>query len=270
MIGDVTIVGAGWIGRNLASSVGVEAIPQRQAGGLVVRSGGALIIAGGRSSVGASDDLSTLIEEECSALRSILEHAGQVGCRVVVLGSSDVCGSAETITGGTPVNPLTPYARLKAAREQVVVDAIEAGVDAAIARIAPVHGPGKAQTARLVRLSRRRLIAVPGGTSHSVGFVTLDDLTRAILSLTMSNKRGVVSIGAGVTPIGDLLRALGRAQGVTQRLISVPLPFATHLAQSRSTAIAWLGRFALPRRVEMEVTVEPMSIEAAAEYLVRG
>jgi nucleoside-diphosphate-sugar epimerase len=183
MIGDVTVVGAWWIGRNFASSVGVEATPQRQAADLVVRAGGGvLIIAGGRSSVGASDDLSMLIEEECSALRSILEHAGQVGCRVVVLGSSDVCGSAEVITGGTPVSPLTPYGRLKVAREQAVVDAIEAGVDAAIARIAPVHGPGKVQTARLVRLSRRRLIAVPRGTSHSVGFVTLDDFTRAILS----------------------------------------------------------------------------------------
>ena len=267
MIGDVTVVGAGWIGRNLASSVGVEAIPQRGAADLAFRSGGVLIIAGGRSSVGASDDLSMLIEEECSALRSMLEHAGQVGCRVVVLGSSDVCGSAEVITGATPINPLTPYARLKAAREQVVVDAIEAGVDAAIARIAPVHGPGKAQTARLVRLSRRRFIAVPGGTSHSVGFVTLDDLTRAILSLTTSNQRGVMSIGAGVTPIGDLLRALGRAQGVTQRLISVPVPFAAHLAQSRSTSIAWLGRFALPRRVEMEAPIEPMGLGEAARYL---
>lgn len=270
MIGDVTVVGAGWIGRNLASSVGVEAIPQRQATDIALRSEGVLIIAGGRSSVGASDDLSLLIEEECSALRSILEHAGQVGCRVVVLGSSDVCGSAEVITGSTPVKPLTPYARLKAAREQAVVDAIEAGVDAAIARIAPVHGPGKAQTARLVRLSRRRLIAVPGGTSHSVGFVTLDDLTRAILSLTLSSKRGVVSIGAGTTPVGDLLRALGRAQGATPRLISVPVPFAERLAASRSGGVAWLGRFALPRRVEMEVAIEPMSIEAAAEYLARG
>ena len=270
MTGDITVVGAGWIGRNFASAIGVDVIPQREASDVVLRAGGVLILAGGRSSVGASDDLSMLLEEECSALRSMLEHAGQVGCRVVVLGSSDVCGSAEVITGVTPVSPLTPYAHLKAARERVVVDAVEAGVDAVVARIAPVHGPGKAQTARLVRLARRRLIAVPGGITHSVGFVTLDDLTRAIIALTTSDQHGVVSIGAGVTPIGDLLRALGRAQGVSQRLISVPVPFAARLAQSRSTAIAWLGRFALPRRVEMEVAIEPMSIEAAAEYLVGG
>jgi hypothetical protein len=92
-------------------------------------------------------------------------------------------------------------------------------------------------------------------------------ISLARFSLTVSNKRGFVSIGAGVTPIGDLLSALGRAQGVTQRLISVPLPFATHLAQSRSTAIAWIGRFVLPRRVEMEVAVEPMSVKLATEYL---
>ena len=208
-----------------------------------------------------------LIEEECSALRSILEHAGQVGCRVVVLGSSDVCGSAEVITGGTPVSPLTPYGRLKVAREGAVAEALDDGLDAVVARVAPVHGPGKAQTARLVRLARRGVIAVPGGVGHSVGFITLADLTSAILALASSAQRGVVSIGAGVTPIGDLLSALGRAQGVTQRLISVPLPFATHLAQSRSIAIAWLGRFVLPRRVEMEVAVEPMSVKLATEYL---
>ena len=40
MIGDVTVVGTWWIGRNFASSVGVEATPQRQAAELVVRAGG--------------------------------------------------------------------------------------------------------------------------------------------------------------------------------------------------------------------------------------
>ena len=270
MTGAIAVVGAGWIGRNLALSIGVEAIPQRGAGDLVLRSGGVLLIAGGRSSVGASDDVSILIEEECSALRSILEHAGQVGCRVVVLGSSDVCGGAEVVTGATPVKPLTPYARLKAARERVVVEAVEGGFDAVVARVAPVHGPGKAQTARLVRLARRGVIAVPGGVGHSVGFITLADLTSAILALTSSAQRGVVSIGAGTTPVGDLLRALGRVQGATPRLISVPVPFAERLAASRSGGVAWLGRFALPRRVEMEVAIEPMSTEAAAEYLARG
>ena len=270
MTGDVTVVGAGWIGRNLASSIGVEAFPQRQAADLLLRAGGVLIIAGGRSSVAATDDLSVVVEEECSALSGILDRAHQVGCRVVVLGSSDVCGSAEVITGSTPTDPLTPYARLKAARERVVVEAVEGGFDAVVARVAPVHGPGKAQTARLVRLARWGVIAVPGGVGHSVGFITLADLTSAILALTSSAQRGVVSIGAGTTPVGDLLRALGRAQGVTPRLISVPVPFAERLAASRSGGVAWLGRFALPRRVEMEVAIEPMSIEAAAEYLARG
>ncbi len=267
MSGDATIIGAGWIGRHLATSLGVTAIPQREAIDVVPPSGGSLIIAGGRSSVAAGDDLSAVVEEECSALSAILYRAHQVGCRVVVLGSSDVCGSAEVITGSTPVDPLTPYARLKAARERVVIDAIEGGLNGVVARVAPVHGPGKAQTARLVRLARRKVIAVPGGVRHSVGFVTLADLTSAILALTASDQRGVVSIGAGVTPVGDLLRALGRAQGITSRLISVPVPFAERLAASRSGGVAWLGRFALPRRVEMEVALEPMSVGSAAEYL---
>jgi len=260
------IIGAGWIGRHLATSLGVTAIPQREAIDDVPPSGGSLIIAGGRSSVAARDDLSAVVEEECSTLSAILDRAHQVGCRVVVLGSSDVCGSAEVITGSTPVDPLTPYARLKAARERVVEE-LEGGLNAVVARVAPVHGPGKPQTARLVRLARRRVIAVPGGAGHSVGFITLADLTSAILALASSDQRGVVSIGAGVTPIGDLLRALGRAQGITPRLISVPVPFAERLAASRSGGVAWLGRFALPRLVEMEVALEPMPVELAAEYL---
>ncbi|MGA0313086.1 MAG: NAD-dependent epimerase/dehydratase family protein, partial [Ilumatobacteraceae bacterium] len=157
MSGDATIIGAGWIGRHLATSLGVTAIPQREAIDVVPPSGGSLIIAGGRSSVAAGDDLSAVVEEECSTLSAILDRAHQVGCRVVVLGSSDVCGSAEVITGSTPVDPLTPYARLKAARERVVVEAIEGGLNGVVARVAPVHGPGKAQTARLVRLARRRV-----------------------------------------------------------------------------------------------------------------
>jgi len=262
------IIGSGWIGRHLATSLGVPAIPQREAIDVVPPSGGSLIIAGGRSSVAAGDNLSAVVEEECSTLSAILDRAYQAGCRAVVLGSSDVCGSAQVITGSTPVDPLTPYARLKAARERVAIDVIEGGLDGVVARVAPVHGPGKAQTARLVRLARRRVIAVPGGVGHSVGFVTLADLTSAILALTSSNQRGVVSIGAGVTPIGDLLRALGRAQGTTPRLISVPVPFAERLTASRSGSVAWLGRFALPRRVEMEVALEPMSVEEAADYLI--
>ena len=267
MSGDPTIIGAGWIGRHLATSLCVTAIPQRKAIDVVPPSGGSLIIAGGRSSVAAGDNLSAVVEEECSMLSAILDRAYQVGCRVVVLGSSDVCGSVEVITGSTPVDPLTPYARLKAARERAVIDAIEGGLNGVVARVAPVHGPGKAQTARLVQLARRKVIAVPGGVGHSVGFITLADLTSAILALTLSDQREVVSIGAGVTPIGDLLRALGRAQGTTPRLISVPVPFAERLAASRSAGVAWLGRFALPRRVEMEVALEPMSVESAADYL---
>ena len=261
------VIGAGWIGRHLATSLRVTAIPQRGAADVVPPSGGSLIIAGGRSSVAATDDLSALVEEECSGLSVILDRAYQAGCRVVVLGSSDVCGSAEVITGSTPVDPLTPYARLKAARERIVVEAVDSGLNAVVARVAPVHGPGKAQTARLVRLARRRVIAVPGGVRHSVGFVTLADLTSAILALTSTDQPGVVSIGAGTTRVGDLLRALGRAQGITPRLMSVPVPFAERLAGSRSGSVAWLGRFALPRRVEMEVALEPMSVESAADYL---
>ena len=261
------VIGAGWIGRHLATSLRVTAIPQRGTADVVPPSGGSLIIAGGRSSVAATDDLSAVVEEECSVLSAILERAHEVGSRVVLLGSSDVCGSAAVITGSTPVDPLTPYARLKVARERIVVEAVDSGLNAVVARVAPVHGPGKAQTVRLVRLARRRVIAVPGGVRHSVGFVTLADLTSAILALASSDQRGVVSIGAGPTPIGDLLRALGRAQGITPRLISVPVPFAEHLAGSRSGGVAWLGRFALPRRVEMEVAIKPMSFEATADYL---
>ena len=76
------VIGAGWIGRHLASSLRVTAIPQRGAADGVPPSGGSLIIAGGRSSVDAGDDLSALVEKECSGLSVILDRAYQAGCQI--------------------------------------------------------------------------------------------------------------------------------------------------------------------------------------------
>jgi len=267
---EIAVVGAGWIGTHLASTFEVASVPQREASDFAPPVGGALVIAGGRSAVSSGVDIAGLIADECESLRALLTRAHDATCRVVVLGSSDVCGVAARVTGATPVDPITDYARLKAAREQVVVEAIERGVDAVVARVAPVHGPGKAQTARLVDAARRALVPVPGGARHSVGFITLDDLTRAVESLLSSDRRGVMSLGAGSTPIGDLLVALGREQGVEPRLLGVPIPFARSMARSRFGPAAWLGRFALPREVEMEASIEPMSVTEAARYLVAG
>ncbi|MEL0039810.1 MAG: NAD-dependent epimerase/dehydratase family protein [Ilumatobacter sp.] len=270
MTGEIAVVGAGWIGTHLATTFGVAPVPQREASDFTPPVGGALIIAGGRSAVPSGTDIAGLIADECASLRALLARARDGSCRVVVRGSSDVCGAAARVTGAPPVAPVTDYARLKAAREQVVLEAIDNGVDAVVARVAPVHGPGKAQSVRLIDAARRSLIPVPGGTRHSVGFITLDDLTRAVESLLRSDQRGAISLGAGSTPIGDLLRALGREQGSEPRLVGVPIPFARALARSRSGPVAWLGRFALPREVEMEAAVEPMTVTEAARYLAGG
>ena len=270
MTGEIAVVGAGWIGTHVATTFGVAPVPQREASDFMPPIGGALVIAGGRSAVPGGTDTAELIADECASLRALLARARDGSCRVVVLGSSDVCGVAARVTGATRIAPITDDARLKAAREQVVVEAIESGVDAVVARVAPVHGPGKAQTARLVDAARRAAIPVPGGARHSVGFITLDDLTRAVGSLRSSDRRGVMSLGAGSTPIGDLLVALGREQGVGPRLLGVPIPFAHSMARSRFGPAAWLGRFALPREVEMEASIEPMSVTEAARYLVAG
>jgi hypothetical protein len=79
-----------------------------------------------------------------------------------------------------------------------------------------------------------------------------------------------VTNGAQSRSARDLLRALGREQGSEPRLVGVPIPFARALARSRSGPVAWLGRFALPREVEMEAAVEPMTVTEAARYLAGG
>ncbi|MDJ0768634.1 MAG: NAD(P)-dependent oxidoreductase [Ilumatobacter sp.] len=265
------VVGSGWLGRAIAAALPTAThVAQRQFDPGIVPVGAGIVVASGWSSLPAegADDR---VRSELDDVERLLDVARRRGARAVVVGSSDVCGLAEVIDGRTPVDPITAYGELKVRREQLVVDAAASGVDAVSVRLAPTHGPGKAQTARMLSLARRRLVPLPHGGRHSVGFVALADAVGALCSLLTAESEPVVAVGGGRTILRELLAALARSSGVgPPRCVTVPLPdrLSRSLARSRVAQLAWIGRFSLHRVVEMDAPITPMSTTEAARYLV--
>lgn len=266
------VVGAGWLGSAIATAAGVPACPRRRFKADDISRGSTVFVASGRSSVPDEVGLAEGLRTELAHLRDVLDACDGAGARrVVVLGSSDVAGLAALVTGHTPQEPLTTYARVKAALEDECVARAAGGMPVTSVRLAPVHGPGKGRTAGLVGLIRRPVIPLPGGGWHSIGFVLLDDAVRALQWLAANPAPPVVSIGAGPTPLRELLEHLAEAQGTDPRFVPVPLPAA---ALRRAAplplpdALHWLLRLSLPREVVMEVPVPVTPLAEAAAMLV--
>lgn len=260
------VVGSGWLGRAIArASPGCIHTAQRDFDRSLVPAGAAMIVASGWSSLPHGEH-DARVAAELRDVATLLEVARERDARIVVIGSSDVCGLAEAVSGSTPVDPVTRYGELKARRESLVVEAAHDGVDAVSVRLAPTHGPGKAQTARMVALASKPVIPLPRGGRYSVGFVTLADAVDAFVSLTTERSAEIVSVGAGPTDLRELLAAVASNE---PRFVPVPLPasIARRLAMSRSGRLAWIGRFSMPRSVAMEAPVTPSRLSVAADYV---
>jgi len=269
----VAIVGAGWLGRALARHFDVTAIPRRAFHADRVAPGSSVYVASGRSAISSDEDFSAALRAELAHLRSVLVACERAGARrVVVLGSSDVAGLDERVVGTSPLHPLTPYARVKAALEDECGLQHERGAPLTVVRLAPVHGPGKRRTATLLRLARQPVVPLPGNGRHSIGFVLLDDAVRALAELADRPSPCVVSVGAGHTPLRDLLDCLARAQAHHPRWAPIPLPrWALRRAATMTLPdhLHWIVRISLPRQVAMEVPVEVTPLPAAGRILVR-
>ncbi len=180
-------------------------------------------------------------------------------------------GLAAYVDGDTPQEPLTPYARVKAALEDECRLRAAGGMPVTSVRLGPVHGPGKPRSAGLVRLARAPVIPLPGGGRHSIGFVLLADAVRALLRVGGSSGPPVVSIGGGATPLGELLRQLARAQGRRPTLLPVPVPRAALHRLGHADlpdSVHWLLRLSLPREVAMQVPAFVTPLPEAAAMLV--
>jgi nucleoside-diphosphate-sugar epimerase len=267
--GRFLVVGNGWLGRAIAASMNAELVAQRDFTDSSVGEARTIVVASGVSSL-EHDEFQVAVQRELSDVARTLDSAGTRQCRVVVLGSSDVCGLASDVTGATPANPVTAYGELKALREDLVVRAIADGANAAVARLAPVHGPGKAQTRRMLAVSRRAVVPLVGGGRHSVGFVTLSDAIGAIAALASDGTTGIRAIGAGRTEMRMLFRSLAAASGTKMHVLPVPVPRRVLAACSRSSnqKVAWFGRLGLDRTVHMETLHLPMTTAEAGRYLV--
>jgi nucleoside-diphosphate-sugar epimerase len=265
----VLVIGSGWLGRALASqNPEWFNIAQRSLSPLRVPRGATMIVASGWSSLPA-DDRDARVRAELRDVNDNLDLARQRDARIVVVGSSDVCGLAAVVDGETPANPVTAYGNLKAEREILVREACGSGLDAVAVRLAPTHGPGKAQTQRLVSVVERRFVPLPRGGRHSIGFVTLADAVDALSAIAKGNQTGVLSVGGGPTPLRALVAAIASARGKSPWMLWMPAPetVARRLASSQHPGLAWLGRFSLPRVIKMEAGVPTMGVEAAGGYL---
>jgi len=268
---DVVVVGAGWLGCAIGSYLGCQVLPQRNLRREEISQFDAVIIASGRNRVRRSETLSAVIDEESEVLATTLEWCRELRARVVLLGSADVCGMQEVIRGSTPPSPMSQYGQLKLGREQVALTARDRGTDVVVLRLAAVHGRGKPQTKRLVRLGGSRVLVLPGRLSRSVSLISLRILTDAITSIVSVREiPPVVAVGSGYVRADELFQALARQQGRRLRLVGLPLPaFIARLgAKSTIPLLAWTARFASSRVVEMEAGVPPPTIDELTHSLV--
>lgn len=221
----------------------------------------------------ASEDETQFRAAELAHLRQVLDVcAKRESPKVVVLGSSDVSGLEERITGSSPVNPRTPYARTKAALEEECVRRRNAELDVTTTRLAPAHGPGKQRTTALLRVARFPITPMPSCARHSIGFIHLSDAVAAVQWLLGHDAPPVVAVGAGHTPLKDLMEHLACAQD--RRLRCLPVPMPARLVARLSTRaldprLEWALRLALPRTVEMDIPNTPMPLAEAARLLVK-
>ena len=268
------VVGAGWIGRAIAESLGVTALSRRTFRPASLPPGRSVVVASGRSIIPRGEGLATPLAAELAHLRIVMDAAERAGApRIIVLGSSDVAGMAPVIDGRTDQQPRTNYALIKAALEDECVARHSRGIPVTCVRLAPVHGRGKQRTSSLVSLSRLPIIPVPSGGHHSTGFVLLADAVRAIEWLLEHPAPAVQSVGAGPTSMRLLLQILAQAQGRRTRCVSIPFPatlVGSLCGQRGPDHLQWLLRLSCSRSVEMDPPLSPTPLPAAVRSLVSG
>jgi len=268
---DVVVVGAGWLGCAIGSYLGCQVLPQRNLRREQISEFDAVIIASGRNRLRRRENLSSVIDEESEVLAMTLEWCRESGARVVLLGSADVCGTQEVIRGSTPPAPTSRYGQLKLGRELVALAARSRGTDVVVLRLAAVHGRGKPQTKRLVRLGRLRVLILPGRLNRSVSLITLKSLSDALTSILSSpSPESVVAVGSGYLRADQLFKALALQQNRTQILVGLPIsPRVIGAGMTSSVPLlAWTSRFASSRVVEAEAGVAAPTIETLVEELV--
>ena len=270
---DVVVVGAGWLGRALGHRMGCSVIPQRAVRRSHLDGAASVIICSGLNRVGSDSSYNSLAQREENDLSTLLFWCRENGARAVLVSSADVCGTQKKISGSTDPAPNSRYGDLKLRREIVAQRAADQGTDVLVLRLAPVHGAGKSQSHRLVRLCRSPLIVVPGRASRSIGFVSVGLVNEAIMWALNSGDSGrIYSVGLGPLRLSSLIQEIARAQGRRTKVFGVRFPpaFVTACLRSSSPALSWIGRFSTYREVEMEPAISVPPLRELAIDLVQA
>ncbi|MER6309545.1 NAD(P)-dependent oxidoreductase [Streptomyces sp. NPDC001657] len=141
---------------------------------------------------------------------------------------------------------LTPYAASKAAAEL----ALRGRPDTVVLRPHAVYGPGdRTLLPRVLGAVRGGRLWLPGDGTALQSLTHIDQLTAAaLLACDRDTRPGTYNIAdAAPVPIGEALRALLAARGLTVRLRTVPTAVASAAAATAETAWRLAGRSAPPR-----------------------
>ncbi|MFN0089858.1 MAG: NAD-dependent epimerase/dehydratase family protein [Acidimicrobiales bacterium] len=228
----IAVIGAnGWLGGRIlaeaaAAGEAVGLARREQAGLVAVGSApgalrAALVEISPRSIINAAGlthgSYAALHAANVAIVREALDAAGRLGARLVHLGAAAEYGDPGTdapVSETHPVWPLEDYGRTKLAAAKLVLAARRrGGVDAGVARVFAVVGPGPAGAGALGALAREvvrlhghgyehRVIAVRHG--HAVrDFVPLDVVARSAVALALAPRLR--------TPIVNVCTGRGRS-----------------------------------------------------------
>jgi nucleoside-diphosphate-sugar epimerase len=183
-------------------------------------------IPGVRSRVGPR----RLAEQNVAAVESLGRAAAARGMRFVLASTSSVYGDADELPTpeSAPPRPLNPYARSKAAAENVCRTLASAGADAVVARLFTVFGPGQRPDMAFARwiacLSEGCPLpwCAPPGAARELTYV--DDAARGLLAVLEHGRAGQAYNVGGCGPIGvrEALAELETLLGADARLDRMP------------------------------------------------
>jgi nucleoside-diphosphate-sugar epimerase len=144
--------------------------------------------------------------------------------RLVYLSSLAAAGPSPEPAGVGPEvapAPISWYGRSKLAAEREVREAV-IECDWSIVRPPAVYGPRDTDVFEFFRMAARGFVAIPGG-ERWLTVAWVGDIVRAVLAGAVCNPGGIFHVG-GPEPLllERLVQSLGRAGGVTARVVKLP------------------------------------------------
>lgn len=201
-----------------------------------------------------------IVDTNVEGTRRLLAAAHAAGVsRFAYTSSVSVYGDrlALGVAENAPLNPTGIYGVSKVRAEQLVREAVAAGLRAVIVRPCIVYGPGDRyfipQATQIMRLP---VIPLPDGGRHVVDLVHADDLAAACLLIMEAGQPGDAYnvTDGGCHQAGEILRWIAEALNRSPWFPSIPWWFAARVRSSINAAGRLWGRPELARLGKQELT----------------